>query len=151
MKWFLAFLASNVVTFTYATIILYAHFRKLLQNVKEDDAATTFLQLWLSLLRTDVLVGSLFLFAGMCDILVTFFLVYHSYLVFSGVTTNETLKFEDIKQAIEARELDLYQRGPDQFYLDLAGKPGRVTWKELENIYDKGWKNNLRSILQSRA
>lgn len=147
MKWFLAFLLTNVVTFTYAAVVLYLHFSRLKFSKDVDTSGISFLQSWLTLLRVDVLVGSLFLFVSLCNALVTSFLLYHSYLVFSGVTTNETLKFEDIRQAIKDGELNLYQRSKRRFYLDVAGKPDPVSWQKLENVYDQGWELNFKKIL----
>lgn len=161
MKWFLAFLLANVVTFTYATItfyLLFAESKRQYQSqfydfpIPEDKPIVrlTGVQLWMYLLRRDVSVGSLFLFVTICDLLVTAFLLYHSYLVFSGVTTNETLKFEDIRLAIQDGQVDLYSSGDGRFYLDVAGKNNPVGWNQLENVYDQGWRKNLSNVFKER-
>ncbi|CCG83078.1 DHHC zinc finger domain protein [Taphrina deformans PYCC 5710] len=155
MKWFLAFLSSNSITFTYASVVLYTHFECLLSQYKtgaltldsQHDASRV--AVWMALLRQDVLVGSLFLFVMLCDLMVSAFLIYHSYLVFSGVTTNETLKFEDIRQAIDAREIDLYSDGGGRFHIDIADQPDAVAFNLLENVYDEGWRTNFRRMFVS--
>lgn len=151
MKWFLAFLGSNVITFTYASIVLFLHFvhiRDSQSTAVSRTAQISFIQAWLVLLRSDVLVGSLFLFVCICDLLVFSFLCYHSYLVFSGVTTNETLKFEDVRVAIATGDLELYSHGKDRFCLDVAGKSGSIPWSQLENVYDEGWIKNFQKTIE---
>lgn len=156
MKWFLAFLATNVITFTYASFTLFL----LLRQVKIRHVASSHtshgtqergIQLWLTVLRKDVLVGSLFLFVALCNVLVVAFLLYHSYLVLSGVTTNETLKFEDIRVAIDAGEVTVYASTDSEgFYLDRPGKGQAVPLKDIDNVYDKGWKQNFVNVFNER-
>lgn len=153
MKWFLAFLCTNIITFTYASIVLFSHFRSLMIMYQDGSSSLDLdnnasrAAVCLALLRVDVLVGALFLFVMLCDLMVTAFLMYHSYLIFSGVTTNETLKFEDIREAIAAREIDLYSDGNGRFHINVADKSDAVAFNELENVYDEGWRTNVRKII----
>lgn len=148
MKWFLGFLLANTVTFTYASITLHQHFLTLRSTVQSAQyGGGGGIHLWLYLFRIDVFLGALFLFVVLCDAMVTAFLVYHAYLVFSGVTTNETLKFADVKEAIHAGEVSLYADGQGKFVLGIAGGPDPIPWTDLENVYDCGWKTNFARVL----
>ena len=147
MKWFLSFLLTNTITFSYATMTLSTIYLALRQEYLADSRSElSGIHLWLYLMRLDVLKGALFLFVALCNAMVSAFLLYHLYLVFSGVTTNETLKFEDIREAIRSGELAIYSRKDGKFILDLAGKPDEVPWNKLENVYDLDWKQNLTAI-----
>ena len=138
MKWFLAFLSTNCITFTYATLTLF--FR-----LQPDQSSV---ENWLRSLRSDVWTGSLFLFVGMCDILVSAFLVYHVYLVYSGLTTNESLKFDDVRQCIQSGELAIYQRGSGYMLEQKQGEKG-LNLADIDNIYDFGLVGNFRALLNS--
>lgn len=157
MKWFLAFLLSNVITFTYATVTLYRVLSServsLLDHIASAKPGslthlkTGQIQTWLQVLRLDVSVGSLFLFAAICDILVASFSLYHCYLVFSGVTTNESLKLEDVKSAIASGSLAIHRDAHGKHFLGKSDRPGAVSLEEAVNIYDRGWRQNLMDVL----
>ncbi len=145
MCYFLSFLCANSITFSYASATLFLFFKALRSDCTHDRTSTSSVQLWLIALRKLPWLGALFLFVSICNLLVSSFLIYHLYLVFCGLTTNESLKFEDIRYAINAGEMCLYNRG-DRFVLDHPGKGTEIGWNELENVYDKGWKRNICDI-----
>ena len=148
MKWFLAFLLANVVTFTYATVTLYNVLSELRQTLMQRVLILTGLTAWTAAIKVDVWVGSLFVFAAICDVLVFSFLVYHAYLVFSGVTTNETLKFDDVKSALETNELAIY-RSASGYVLAVNNSTDSVALRDISNVYDKGWYQNFKHVFQS--
>jgi palmitoyltransferase len=144
MRYFFAFLVCNIITFSYASLTMLSRMRTQRRLSYRPLSI-------LATLRLDPWVGSLALFASICDLLVIAFLVYHLYLIWSGLTTNETLKFEDIRGALDAGDLALIVHGR-QARLVRAGSSdatsGRhVKLQDMENIYDAGWYNNLMAIL----
>lgn len=140
MKWFLAFLVANMITFTYASMTLFTRLSRL--------SNMTFIERWLSSLREDAWVGALFIFASICDILVMAFLLYHCYLIFCGVTTNESLKFADVQAAIDSGDLRIYKRNTG-YKLEHASTEDGTALADIGNIYDRGWYQNLRDLLNS--
>lgn len=61
---------------------------------------TTFLDIWSVVIATDPSVGVTFLLALMTAPLAMAFLVYHTYLVWTGMTTNESSKWSEVKEDV---------------------------------------------------
>ncbi|ORY87127.1 DHHC palmitoyltransferase-domain-containing protein [Protomyces lactucae-debilis] len=146
MRFFLVFLISNIITFSYAFIVLV----QILLAKREVAKASLSV---LATLRLDPALGSLALFSGICNLLVFVFLFYHLYLVWSGVTTNETLKFEDVRNALHDGEIALVVRERQAMLVkrEVVRKNEEITLRQLNNVYDAGWLANLSSVLQPNA
>ncbi|KAF9436253.1 hypothetical protein BGZ76_004481 [Entomortierella beljakovae] len=56
-------------------------------------------------LQTDRSLGALGVFAGLAGLVIFIFFLYNLYLIATGVTTNETFKWEDIGEMIHRREI----------------------------------------------
>lgn len=137
-------------------------------------------------MQTDKSLGALAIFASLAGLVIFIFFIYNLYLIATGVTTNESFKWEDIGEMIYRRELveviekdaNGEQFGPKRYeqrdrrhpsHPRYAGpppseqpqqqqpqqrRPPRPTvehviskMKEIDNIYDRGVKENLSSIL----
>lgn len=157
---------------------------------------TTFLNIWFVVLAKDVRIGVVFLLVLMTAPLAIAFLVYHTYLVWAGMTTNESGKWSELKEDVADGlvfrstkrdihgEADLaemssrsWPRRSDQVFIltdgelpgegyiprytlnrdSQKGKPsGQINpkWtrvrsmREVDNIYDLGFWNNLRDAVQ---
>lgn len=62
---------------------------------------TTFFNIWFVVLAADARVGVVFLLAVMTAPLALSFLVYHTYLIWAGMTTNESGKWSEVKDDVE--------------------------------------------------
>jgi len=56
-------------------------------------------------MQTDRSLGALGVFASLAGLVIFIFLIYNLYLIATGVTTNESFKWEDIEEMISRREL----------------------------------------------
>lgn len=61
---------------------------------------TTFFNIWFVVLAADARVGFVFLLAIMTAPLALAFLVYHTYLIWAGMTTNESGKWSDVRDDV---------------------------------------------------
>lgn len=61
---------------------------------------TTFLNIWFVVLAADARVGVIFLLALMTAPLAMAFLLYHTYLIWAGMTTNESGKWSELKDDV---------------------------------------------------
>lgn len=120
-------------------------------------------------------IGALWLFTIFCSILSVAFTLYQAYLVFSGTTTNETVKWQDIAYAIKHRDLLIYDGLNDdevdknsRYYQHSSGaRKQQIIFRdtegnfsdprspfarpinglaEVDNIYDLGWKRNFIDV-----
>ncbi|GJJ75704.1 palmitoyltransferase ZDHHC4 [Entomortierella parvispora] len=140
-------------------------------------------------MQTDKSLGALAIFASLAGLVIFIFFIYNLYLIATGVTTNESFKWEDIGEMIYRRELvevietDMNgaQLGPKRYEQRDRRHPSHPRYvepsasqqslqqqhqqkrpqplprpavervitkmKEIENIYDRGVKENLSSIL----
>jgi len=134
-------------------------------------------------------LGALAIFASLAGLVIFIFFIYNLYLIATGVTTNESFKWEDIGEMIYRRELvevmetdvNGEQFGPKRYEQRDRRHPSHPRYvappppqqpqqqqqeqrrppppsrptiervitrmKEIENIYDRGVKENLNSIL----
>ncbi|OJJ45482.1 hypothetical protein ASPZODRAFT_153132 [Penicilliopsis zonata CBS 506.65] len=165
------------------------------------DNWMTFFNIWALAIAADIRIGFVYLLAVMCIPLALAFLAYHTYLVWAGMTTNESAKWDDLKDDIadgcvfRSTKKEIYGDSPvpaglrddhptwpmtsDQIILVTDGQPpadgfmlssrsnyivqqegqrGPIDprWRcvrslrEVDNIYDLGFWDNLREALRLR-
>ncbi|KAG0046493.1 palmitoyltransferase swf1 [Gryganskiella cystojenkinii] len=211
-RYFILFLYSAVQVCWYGSFLIYHVFTsrmysspmfKFLVASKQWEQMGIFkyYQLFVYQMQSDKSLGALAIFASLAGLVIFIFFIYNIYLIATGVTTNESFKWEDIGEMIYRRELvEVYetdengtQVGPTQYeqrdrrhpshprYVPPPvssdqehhqqqqqqlqqqqqhsqqrpkQRPARPTvdrvvtkMKEINNIYDRGVWENLRSIL----
>ena len=112
------------------------------------------------LLRSKPLLGLITLFAPAAGLIVFVFFLYHLHLVYKGITTNETIKWDDLKCAIAEGRISKMSR--DCLKFNREYKPGETlqdylidgnemieiqSVDVLRNIYDKSRWNNFMQVL----
>ncbi|KAG7810933.1 hypothetical protein KL921_002561 [Ogataea angusta] len=148
-RYFLTFLASKVWTFTYGAYLCWI------------ALATTPRMFWHTVTKTNSvnkISGALFLLCILLLPLVAVFLAEHLRYIYLGVTTNETAKWDYIRYLFENRLLYRvdtengckYIIAHETGYTTLGGTPVNAhepklvrSWKDLQNVYDKGFVSNL--------
>ena len=140
--YFLSLLLSLSVMLTYGSYLGYGvlcQTRDLLlpsgshlRLIQQDW--TTFFNIWFVVLAADARVGVVFMLAFMTAPLAMAFLVYHTYLIWAGMTTNESGKWSELKE-------------------DVAdGYVFRSTWREIygttsTDSFSGSWPGNSEQIL----
>jgi palmitoyltransferase ZDHHC4 len=71
---------------------------------------TTFINYWAAAVADDIRLGAIFLLAAMTLPLALGFLAYHAYLIWAGMTTNETAKWDEWKEDIAERLIYMAKR-----------------------------------------
>ncbi|PWY64090.1 hypothetical protein BO83DRAFT_411446 [Aspergillus eucalypticola CBS 122712] len=161
---------------------------------------TAFCNIWAVVIAADIRIGAITLLMTMTAPLAAAFLVYHTYLIWAGMTTNESSKWSDWKEevadgmAYKSSKAEIYGSSPllaeyqsaqsfwpvssDQVLILTDGEPPKEgcllsrdsneikqpsnrdapidrrwvqvqSMKEIDNIYDLGFWNNLRHVLES--
>ncbi|KAJ1504575.1 palmitoyltransferase swf1, partial [Coelomomyces lativittatus] len=96
---------------------------------------------------TEPILISLCLFISVADILVLIFLIHFFYLnVWSGMTTNESCKWDDLEWMLKHKQLYLGKKG-QKLYLSMKPCEEPKSYKDLINIYDEGILKNFKQIL----
>lgn len=198
--YFLALLLSLSVLLIYGVILGHTLLTQTLMTrvpAEYQDAMkqwSIYFQVWSLVITADSKVGTVTLLMFMTAPLAAAFLVYHTYLIWAGTTTNETSKWSDLKEDIEdgfafkAKRSQISNAPP---YLDLNPRPWPVrsdqilvmdedppmegftlatdsnrvlydfggeapvdtrwthlrTMNDVDNIYDLGFRKNLREAL----
>lgn len=105
--------------------------------------------------------GALFLLCFLCDLLILGFLVHHLYLIYAGMTTNESAKWSDVADAIRNGEVFIFHldEGPKVIGINPDGTSSepipralrhRVeSLSEITNIYDHGAWQNFKDIFST--
>ncbi|KAI8967506.1 DHHC palmitoyltransferase-domain-containing protein [Mycotypha africana] len=135
----------------------------------------TFRRAFLYVLHRDRIIGAIGILAIVVATVVFCFTVYQLYLAGRGITTNEAFKWEMIEEAIDRGEIYKVVRVPaSSSSLSDNNIPSKVTslndtyvkkyhknvkkndyikqerkvesFDEIENIYDKGFFNNLKEV-----
>ncbi|RAK85425.1 hypothetical protein BO79DRAFT_239942 [Aspergillus costaricaensis CBS 115574] len=160
---------------------------------------TGFCNIWAVVIAADIRIGAITLLMTMTAPLAAAFLVYHTYLIWAGMTTNESSKWSDWKEevadgmAYKSSKAEIYGSSPllaeyqsaqsfwpvssDQVLILTDGEPPKAgcllsrdsneikqpsnrdapvdrrwvqvqSMKEIDNIYDLGFWNNLRHVLE---
>lgn len=105
--YFLALLLSLSVMLTYGTCLGYSLLRKTLQEMIPAHLQTAmegwimYFNIWAIVIQLDSRVGTVTLLMLMTAPLSMAFLVYHTYLIWAGMTTNESAKWSDWKEDVE--------------------------------------------------
>ncbi|KAG0336135.1 hypothetical protein BG004_008181 [Podila humilis] len=199
-RYFILFLYSAVQVCWYGTFLIYHIFvsRMYSSSMYKFLVATKrwenlgFLRnyhIFIYQMQEDKSLGALGVFATLAGLVIFIFFLYNIYLVGTGVTTNESFKWEDIGEMIYRRELVEVQDidptgvpvGPKKYeqrdrrhpshprYVPPAQSsttskkqqqhspampPGYsmtenviTKMREIDNIYDMGFKANIASIL----
>ncbi|THC90607.1 hypothetical protein EYZ11_009939 [Aspergillus tanneri] len=157
-----------------------------------------FLNIWSVVIATDLHIGAISLLMLMTAPLAMAFLVYHTYLIWAGMTTNESAKWSDWKEDVadgmvfRSTKAEIYDRSPllreyqspptcwpvssDQVIVFTDGEAPREgcvlshnsndirqphnfqivaldqrwvpvrSMREIDNIYDLGFWDNLRHV-----
>ncbi|KAF9116095.1 hypothetical protein BGX27_004893 [Mortierella sp. AM989] len=115
-RYFILFLYSAVQVCWYGTYLITYIFTsrmydtpmyKFLVATKRWDQLGSFknYHIFLYQMQTDRSLGALGVFATLAGLVIFIFLLYNIYLIATGVTTNESFKWEDIGEMIHRREL----------------------------------------------
>lgn len=107
-RYFLALLLSLSIMLTYGMCLGYMLLEESLQKAFGTGGApwgkslswASWINFWALAVADDIRIGMVFLLAAMTAPLAFAFLVYHTYLVWAGTTTNETAKWDDWKEDI---------------------------------------------------
>ncbi|KAG9324311.1 hypothetical protein KVV02_004600 [Mortierella alpina] len=113
---FIVFLYSAVQVCWYGTFLIFHVFTsrmydspmyKFLVATKRWEQLGPFrtYHIFIYQMQTDKSLGALGVFAALAGLVVFIFFVYNLYLVATGVTTNESFKWEDVGEMIYRREL----------------------------------------------
>ncbi|KAJ5596197.1 hypothetical protein N7450_002655 [Penicillium hetheringtonii] len=195
--YFLALLLSLSVLLIYGTCLGYSLLRTTLQETIPTHLQSAmqgwimYFNIWAIVIQMDSRIGTVTLLMLMTAPLAMAFLVYHTYLIWAGMTTNESAKWSDWKDDVEDGFVFKSSRGkvldaspltdfddlpwpfksnqvlvtddepPLEGYILVPGTnrvdyqsaedaPIDPRWapvrsmKEIDNIYDLGFWNNLR-------
>ena len=155
--WFVTLLSSISFMLLYAFLLgwsildaeLQTHFAG--PNNQHWSKATTtwslYFHMWSIALASSVRVGAITLLSIMSFPLSSGLLVYHVYLIWAGMTTNESQKWADLRDDIywgvvwKAKRADLLEDYP-------LGDPQMIEPRESE--IDKGWKGDKSSLRDPR-
>ncbi|KAG0265332.1 hypothetical protein BGZ95_003363 [Linnemannia exigua] len=115
-RYFMLFLYSAVQVCWYGTFLIY----KIFVSRMYDSPMFKFLKhtgrwdqlgflkdyhIFIYQMQTDKSLGALGVFASLAGLVIFIFLIYNIYLIATGVTTNESFKWEDIGEMIYRKEL----------------------------------------------
>ena len=133
--YFLSLLLSLSVLLTYGTLLGYSLLSQTLQEIvpPEYQAAmkgwTMYFNIWAIVITADAKIGTVTLLMLMTAPLAAAFLVYHTYLVWAGMTTNESSKWSDWKCDVEDKLVFKAKRSQipgAPRYMDLGDQPWPV-------------------------
>jgi hypothetical protein len=127
---FLLFLVANTALLSYSTWLHYLIFSNRVAQIREIQRQTiaslgaalhsyrlrTTYQLYNSAILEAQMGGALFLICAMISILTLFFTIHHLWLLSTGTTTNESLKWEDIKDALKIQEIVVLDKDDPYMY-----------------------------------
>ncbi|KAJ5525534.1 hypothetical protein N7494_012184 [Penicillium frequentans] len=105
--YFMSLLLSLTILLVYGTFIGYQLLCQTLETrvTVEGKAAmkgwTMYFHIWALVITADYKIGTVTLLMLMTAPLAAAFLIYHSYLVWAGTTTNESAKWSDLKDDVE--------------------------------------------------
>lgn len=133
--YFLALLLSLSVLLIYGVLLGHTLLSQtLVTRVPADYREamkkwTVYFQIWSLVITADSKIGTVTLLMLMTAPLAVAFLVYHTYLIWAGTTTNETSKWSDLKEDVE--DGFVYKSNRSQIhnappYLDLNDRPWPV-------------------------
>ncbi|KAJ8605027.1 hypothetical protein MRB53_041572 [Persea americana] len=182
-RYFLALLLSLTILLTYGAWLGYTLMRPRL-GVRKKTGIMSYFDVWGPVIQGDVRLGAVALLAGLCMPLPLGLFVYHVYLVWAGMTTNETNKWRILQEEMadglvfknaRSKEQEVHRRGtldepatdwpiaPTQWIARTKdGKPpeqqagseaDQGKWercwrlRDVDNIYDLGFWDNLRDVL----
>ncbi|ORY03982.1 zf-DHHC-domain-containing protein, partial [Basidiobolus meristosporus CBS 931.73] len=148
-RYFIAFLLSTAVTCIYATVIiakiLFGEItRQNLLHIWYWDAETkkpvqfTLFKALTMVINENVHLGALGIFAVLCAIIVSVFLLAHLYTLSDGTTTNESFKWEDIKEAVDEGRLFMKSQASTENEMSQV-----LHFDQVSNIYNEGRLKNL--------
>ena len=106
--YFLGLLASLGILLNYGTYLAYSMLHHTIHDTFDDYQAKSvstwmhYLDTWASAISNDYRVGSVGLLASFTGPLAWGLFSYHGYLIWAGMTTNETAKWADWKDDIRA-------------------------------------------------
>jgi palmitoyltransferase len=201
-KYFLSLLLAVSVLLIYGTLLGYSLLWQTLREIVPLDVQAAmkswsmYLHVWSIVITRDPKIGTVTLLMLMTAPLAVAFLAYHTYLIWAGMTTNESAKWSDWKEDVldgfvfKAKRSEIRCAPP---HVDLSGQPwpvqsdqilvtdgqpplegyvlddasNRVTYRgdanrsrpidrqwvelhhtrDLENIYDMGFRRNLVDAL----
>ena len=204
--YFLSLILSLSLMLIYGTLLGYAllcqTYEKLLPPGSPwrspEQSWTAFINVWTVIITADLRIGAITLLMAMTAPLAVAFLVYHTYLIWAGMTTNESAKWSDWKEDVadgmvfRSNKSEIYGtspllgeyqsvhtswpvsseqvlvftdgeapregcilspdsndiRQPQNFQavaIDRRWEPVR-SMKDVDNIYDLGFWNNLRHV-----
>lgn len=174
-RWFFAFLVSICWTLLYGGYMCWQaiHLYMTHENMDMITTTSTLARWWLTITQTTYpnrITGMLLILCCFLLPVVAAFLGEHLWLIYLGVTTNESAKWDYIKyllsQGLLYRSGTTYismmcagdWNGPAGFvrlrdgseYTDLRDGGDLVKiegWDQLDNIYDDGFWNNLKQRL----
>ncbi|KAI9769108.1 MAG: palmitoyltransferase swf1 [Geoglossum simile] len=140
---FVLFLSSISLLLTYGTCVTYSLLSQLLQDryifSNQQHFWTEsgiphwstglnwsdYLALWGWAIIVDVYIGGVGLLCALCMPMAWGFLGYHIYLIWAGMTTNESLKWADWKDDIADGLVFIAEMGAGNASLKSAGQVGR--------------------------
>ncbi|OKL56238.1 Palmitoyltransferase swf1 [Talaromyces atroroseus] len=107
-RYFLGLLVTLSAMLIYGMCLGYKLLEENLQKVfgrgdvrwSKSVSWTTFINYWAGAVADDIRIGAIFLLAAMTVPLALGFLAYHVYLIWAGMTTNETAKWDEWKEDI---------------------------------------------------
>lgn len=107
-RYFLSLLLSLSVMLVYATYLGYLVLCQTLNQLVPSASDrwvmkqewTTLFNIWCVVIVTDVRIAMVFILTSMTAPLAMAFLVYHTYLIWAGMTTNETGKWGELKDDV---------------------------------------------------
>ena len=80
-------------------------------------------------------------FTALIGLVLYLFMFYHLYLVYANTTTNESMKWKDVRRTLKELEHDNVAAAKEG---DLAKSVPTVSVKKIVNIYDRGIIENFR-------
>ncbi|KAF9929175.1 hypothetical protein FBU30_001788 [Linnemannia zychae] len=115
-RYFMLFLYSAVQVCWYGTFLIYKIFVSRMYNTPmfrflmatkrwEQLGFLRDYHIFIYQMQTDKSLGALGVFAFLAGLVIFFFFIYNIYLIATGVTTNESFKWEDIGEMIYRKEL----------------------------------------------
>jgi palmitoyltransferase ZDHHC4 len=133
---FLLFLVVNAALLGYSTYVHWTIFSYRVGQIREVQRQTiaslghalhsyrlrSTYQLYTAVILEAQLGGALFLICTMICLLTTAFTAHHLWLLSTGTTTNEQLKWADIKYGLAVREIVVLD--PDDEYMYPLPQPG---------------------------
>lgn len=133
--YFLSLLLALSVLLIYGTLLGYSLLHQTLERVipanlqASMQSWSTYFQVWALVITADSKIGIVSLLMLMTAPLAVAFLAYHTYLIWAGMTTNESAKWGDCKEDVEdgfvykAKRSQIPQAPP---LMDLNDRPWPV-------------------------